>query len=151
LCGLFEEIMGRMWSDDADIRAGSKLPNEIGDEFYVAVLSLEAHSDAESALKAQAVSLVHEIAQVRYLMQAESLPSISKPMLVMLVHWLVMILFCTSLIAPPSGTANFALIVSAFCVAGAIFLILELDRPFTGFLRISSEPMLNVLRQFGRG
>jgi len=151
LQALMEEVKRRMWSDDADIRAGSKLTTQIGDEFYVAVLRLEAHDDAERALKAEAVSLANEIAQVRSLMQAESLPSISKPMLIMLVHWLVMIFFSTSLIAPPSSTANFALIASALCVAGAIFLILELDRPFNGFLRISSEPMVKVLRRFERG
>jgi len=151
LQALMEEVMRCIWSDDADMRAGSKLTTQIGNEFYLAVLGLEAHDDAERVLKEQAVSLTHEIAQARYLMQAESLPSVSKPMLIMLVHWLVLIFFSTSLIAPSSGAANFALIASALCVAGAIFLILELDRPFNGFLRISSEPMLNVLRQFGRG
>jgi hypothetical protein len=54
------------------------------------------------------------------------------------------------LIAPPNVTANFALIASALCAAGAIFLILELDRPFDGLLRISSEPMLNVLSEIGK-
>ena len=39
------------------------------------------------------------------------------------------------------------MIASALCAAGALYLILELDRPFDGFLRISSEPMLNVLHQ----
>jgi hypothetical protein len=35
-------------------------------------------------------------------------------------------------------------------VAGAIFLILELDHPFSGIMRISSEPMRNVLGQLGK-
>jgi hypothetical protein len=42
------------------------------------------------------------------------------------------------------------LIASALCAAGAIFLILELDQPFGGLMQISSEPMLNVLRQLGK-
>jgi hypothetical protein len=37
--------------------------------------------------------------------------------------------------------------VSAVAVATAIFLILELDRPFNGLLRIPSERILNVLSQ----
>ena len=37
--------------------------------------------------------------------------------------------------------------ISAVSVATAIFLILELDRPFSGLLRMSNEPMLNVLSQ----
>jgi hypothetical protein len=37
--------------------------------------------------------------------------------------------------------------VSALSVSGAIFLILELDQPFAGLMRISSEPMLRALSQ----
>jgi hypothetical protein len=32
-------------------------------------------------------------------------------------------------------------------VSGAIFLILELDQPFGGVIRISSQPMVNALHQ----
>jgi hypothetical protein len=68
-------------------------------------------------------------------------------MVVVVVLWLVVIFLGLSLIAPPNSTANFALLASTLCAAGAIFLILELDHPFAGLMRISSEPMLNVLRQ----
>ena len=45
--------------------------------------------------------------------------------------------------------AKSALIATALCVAGAIFLILALDDPFNGLMRISSEPMLNLFRHPG--
>jgi hypothetical protein len=44
----------------------------------------------------------------------------------------------------------FAFIISAVAVSGAILLILELDQPFDGFLRISSEPMVNALHEAAR-
>jgi hypothetical protein len=34
---------------------------------------------------------------------------------------------------------------AAFSVAGALFLILELDQPMSGTIRISSNPMHNAL------
>jgi membrane-bound ClpP family serine protease len=83
-------------------------------------------------------------------MLTESTTSISTPMLAVVVLWLTMIFFVFSLIAPPNATANFTLIASALCAAGAIFLILELDHPFSGIMRISSEPMRNVLGQLGK-
>ena len=150
LPALFEESIRRTWPDDADIQAQSKRVTEMGNAFYAAVLRLEARDDTERALKAQAVSLTLELGQLNSLMQAESTTSISKPMLVVVVLWLVIIFFGFSLVAPPNATANFALIASALCVAGALFLILELDHPFGGLMRISSEPMLNVLRQLGK-
>ena len=40
--------------------------------------------------------------------------------------------------------------LAALSVSGAIFLILELDMPFDGILRISSEPMRNALEHVGQ-
>jgi hypothetical protein len=118
LPALIEESTRHTWPDDAtDIPAQSKRVTEMGNAFYVAVLRLEARDDTERALKAQAVSLTLELGQLTSLMQAESTTSISKPILVVLVLWLVMIFFGFSLVAPPNATANFALIASALCVA----------------------------------
>ena len=88
--------------------------------------------------------------QLRSLLAAQSVPSISTPMLIILVSWLVVIFLGFSVLAPPNPTVVFALMVSALAVSGAIFLILELDQPFGGFLRISSEPMVNALHQFAQ-
>ncbi len=88
--------------------------------------------------------------QVRSLLTAQSVPSISTPMLIILVCWLAIIFLGFSVLAPPNATAILALMVSALAVSGAIFLILELDQPFGGLIRISSQPMLNALHQLAK-
>ena len=40
--------------------------------------------------------------------------------------------------------------VCALSVAGAIFLIIELDRSFEGLLQVSGAPMRAALAQLGR-
>jgi hypothetical protein len=42
------------------------------------------------------------------------------------------------------------LVVSSISVAGAMFLILEMDRPFTGLVHIPPEPIVNALNQIGK-
>jgi membrane-bound ClpP family serine protease len=69
---------------------------------------------------------------------------------VVVVCWLVVIFASFSLLAPPNGTAPIACWVSAFAVAGAIFLILELDQPFNGLIQIPSQTMLHALSQLAR-
>jgi ABC-type anion transport system duplicated permease subunit len=101
----------------------------------------------QSALKSQATTLAGDLAQTRSLLAAQSVPSVSQPMLIILVSWLVVIFVGFSIVAPPNATTVLALIVSALAVSGAIFLILELDEPFGGLIGISSEPMLNALHQ----
>jgi len=101
-------------------------------------------------LKAQATTLAVELGQLRTLLVAESISSISKPLLIVVVCWLVVIFLSFAVIAPRNAIAATALMISALSAAAAIFLILELDRPFSGVLRISNEPVLNVLSQLAK-
>ncbi len=117
---------------------------------YSAIESLSPHDDTQRKLKDQATTLATDFAQLRSLLVAQSVPSISEPMLIILVSWLVVIFLGFSVLAPPNPTVILALMVSALAVSGAIFLILELDQPFGGLIQISSEPMLNAMHQFAR-
>jgi hypothetical protein len=49
-----------------------------------------------------------DLGELRSLLVAQSIPSISKPMLIILVSWLVVIFFGFSLIAPPNATTTLA-------------------------------------------
>ncbi|PYI78960.1 MAG: hypothetical protein DMF04_01495 [Verrucomicrobia bacterium] len=121
-------------------------PNEqMGDAVYVAVHRLAPHDDTQRALKTEAVALMVQLGEIRSLLQAQSVPSVSKPLLIALASWLVVIFFGFSVVVPANATSTLALVAGAFSVACAIFLILELDHPFAGVLRIPSDPMVNTL------
>src|SRR5204863_3261317 len=139
-----------IWPADRS-RPGQLAPNEqAGDAVYVAIQSLSPHDDTQRALKTQIANLMVDLGQLRALLIAQSIPSISMPMLIILVSWLVVIFFGFSLLAPPNATTTLALVASAFSVAGAIFLILELDHPFGGLIHIPSEPMINVMNHLAK-
>jgi len=140
----------RIWSTDPG-RAAQLAPNQqAGDALYIAIQRLSPNDDAQRTLKGQVTTLMVDLGQLRSLLVAQSIPSISKPMLIILVSWVVVIFFGFSLLAPPNATTTLALVASAFSVAGAIFLILELDHPFGGLIRIPSEPMINVLSHLAK-
>jgi hypothetical protein len=139
------DAVRRIWPTDQSRPAQLAPSQEAGDELYVGIQRLSPHDDTQRALKAQVATLMVDLGQLRSLLVAQSIPSISKPMLIILVSWLVVIFFGFSLIAPPNATTMLALVASAFAVACAIFLILELDHPFGGLIHIPSEPLINVL------
>src|SRR4030095_6054679 len=64
LHALIEEATRQMWPDNAPIPAHSQPNPEMGNAFYVALLRLEAHDEAERPLKAQAVSLALELGEL---------------------------------------------------------------------------------------
>ena len=54
------------------------------------------------------------------------------------------------LFAPPNTTVLATLFLCALSVAGAFFLVLELDQPFGGFIQISSAPLRSALDHMGK-
>ena len=67
-----------------------------------------------------------------------------------MVFWMALTYASIGLFAPPNGTAVTAQMFAALAVAGALFLILELDQPFDGLVRISSEPMVNAIHEISK-
>ncbi len=144
------EGIQQIWSGQMR-RPANATPNaQAGNAVYSAIQRLSPQNDTQAALKSQAAVLAIDVAQVRSLLAAQSVPSISKAMLIILVSWLVVIFLGFSVLAPPKATTILALMVSALAVSGAIFLIMELDEPFGGLIGISSQPMLNALHQIGK-
>jgi hypothetical protein len=139
------DAVWRIWPTDRSGSAQLSPNQQAGDALYLVVQRLSPHDDTQRALKVQVETLMVDLGQLRLLLVAQSIPSISKPMLIILISWLVVIFFGFSLIAPPNATTTLALVASAFSVACAIFLILELDHPFGGVIHIPSEPITSVL------
>ena len=145
-----EANMNRLWPQEARRSGDLTPPAEAGNAFYLALQNLTPKDDIQRSLKTETISSAIDIGKVRTLLLAQSVPSVSMVMLVVLVSWLVIIFFSFSMLAPINGPAIVALVISALSVCGAIALILELDRPFGGLIGLSSEPMRNALVQIGK-
>jgi hypothetical protein len=70
--------------------------------------------------------------------------------LVILIFWLTMIFASFGLFAPRNATVIIVLFVCALSAAAALFMILELDQPYQGFIKISSAPLRNALVHLGQ-
>jgi hypothetical protein len=119
------------------------------DALYDAIQKLAPQNDASRAAKTQALAIGADLSQMRWLLFEQASTSIATPLVVIVVCWLAILFFSFGLFGPSNSTAVAALLVGALSVSGAIFLILELDRPFGGLISISSQPVLNALSQLG--
>ncbi|HXM49799.1 MAG TPA: hypothetical protein VN956_18300 [Pyrinomonadaceae bacterium] len=139
------EGVRRTWPADGRRPAQLEPNEEMGDAVYVAISRLAPQDDAQRALKTEATTLIVQLAEIRTLVRAQAVSSVSKPLLIALVIWLVVIFLGFSLLAPANATNTLALMAGAFSVACAVFIILDLDHPFAGVVRIPSEPMIRTL------
>jgi hypothetical protein len=149
---MVEESTRRLWPRVSDVPSDFRPEGQGDDSVFVAdqVQRLAPRDDTQHSLKTQATTLIMEFGQLRSMLTAQSVPSISRPMLIVVICWLMLIFLSFSLLAPPNPTATVALVASTLSVAGAIFLILEMDLPFEGMIRISSEPMLRAISHLAK-
>jgi hypothetical protein len=105
------------------------------------ILHLAPHDDSQKWFQSEALQLAHGLAQARrllvYQLAGIGLPT---PLLVVLIAWSTTIFISFGLFVRMNPTVMVALFVAALSVAVAIFLIIELDSPFTGLVHISSAP-----------
>ena len=107
-------------------------------------------TDAQRWLKERALQVSSDLSRTRWLLRVKSGGSIPTQFLVIVVCWLTVIFGSFGLFAPRNLTVTFALFVCALSVAGALFLILEMDDPFGGMIYVYSAPARAALARLGQ-
>jgi hypothetical protein len=118
--------------------------------FYDVVQALSPQTDTQRSLRAEALRMALDIGLMRLLMFAQRGSTIPMAFLVILASWFTILFSGFGLFARFDGTVLATLVVCAFSLAAAVFLILTLDLPFEGVVRISSDPLRGALLQLGR-
>ncbi len=137
----------RMWPDEGTGLEEAAPTSVWSQELPMTIQKMSPQTEAQRSFKSQAVVTAADLGQMRWLLFEQTESSISTPLLVMMVFWLALTYLSVGLFAPPNGTVVIAQLMAALAVAGALFLILELDQPFSGLVKISSAPMVNALDQ----
>ena len=112
---------------------------------------LSPRNDAQRWLQSRALQISGEIAEGRWLLIEQlGQRSIPMPFFVMLVFWLTIIFASFGLFSPRNATVITVLLICALSAAGSLFLILELDTPYQGLIKVSSAPLRIALTHLGR-
>jgi hypothetical protein len=120
-------------------------------ELEQTVLQLVPRDDAQKWFRAQALQLANELAQARTLLTTQLQGNdLLMPILVVLIAWTTAIFVSFGVFVRMNLTVIIALCISAIAVAAAIVLILELNDPFTGLIRVSSAPAHALLAVLGK-
>jgi hypothetical protein len=140
-------LANRIWHED-EIPPGKPVRFESSSQslaFENQLERLTPNNDAQRSLQSRAIQTFTEGAQIRLQLFTHTGGSIPVPFLIILVFWLGAIFVSFTLFARTNLVVMAALLVCALSFAGAIFLVLELDNPFTGLMGISSATLRNAL------
>jgi hypothetical protein len=114
------------------------------------VWDLSPGTDAQRGLQSRALSILGDLAQARVLNLQRYKTTLPMPLLMVLVGWFTIIFAFLSMIAPRNALVMAIMFACALSVSAAIVLILELDSPYQGMIRLSSAPVRNALALLGR-
>ncbi|MBI3700358.1 MAG: DUF4239 domain-containing protein [Afipia sp.] len=92
----------------------------------------------------------HKIVERRWTLVEQSEGTIPAPMIVMLVLWLMLIFASFGYRAPRNMVTITSFVGSAALIAGAIYLIIDMDVPFSGPIHVSAKPLERVVVEIQR-
>ena len=138
-------FVDRIWREKVNAGSG---PFEIkgdAEKVYLNILALSPGNDLQRALQTRGAQLSNDIVQTRLLLFVESGKLIPPPFLAIMIFWLVILFATFSLFSKFNVTGFVFLGIFALSASCAMFLILDLSEPFTGFMSMPSGPLRNAL------
>jgi hypothetical protein len=142
-----QPLANRIWHEE-EIPAGKPVHFQStaqSSAFENELERLSPNNDTQRSLQSRAIQAFAEGAQTRLQLFTQTGGSIPVPFLIILVFWLSTIFASFTLFARANLVVMASLFVCALSFAGAIFLVLELDNPFTGLMGISSATLRSAL------
>jgi hypothetical protein len=106
---------------------------------------LTPQNNTQRQALARAQQILGELNQNRLLLIEQEQNQLPLSLVLILVFWLSLIFVSFGLFAPSNVTALTVLFLGACAISAAIFLVLDLDRPLEGFIKVSSNPLRDAL------
>jgi hypothetical protein len=141
-----------IWADDAVRFAALEYAGAGGvlEGIQRQIRGLAPQNDAQRELKARAIEVAGDLSKTRWLTLVRSGGTIPIPFLAVVVLWLALMFVGLGLLGARNGTVAAAALAVALAVSAAIFLILELDTPYSGLITLSDAPLRLALQHLGR-
>lgn len=127
---------GDAHADLRTVQRAEELENLVED-----IQKLKPTSDVQSQDQSRAVDLAIGILHDRWVLKTERAASTPTVFLLVLLAWLGLEFFIFGLFADRNSAILFATFLGAVMVASAFFIVLDLEGPMTGPMRISTDTL----------
>jgi hypothetical protein len=149
---LLAERIGQMWPEESD---GTVALTALGsgpgvDLVRQDLFKMSPTTDEQRWLHAHALELTDAIATSRWTTVQQIESRFPWGFFIVVVFWLSIIFASFGLFAPRNASVTAALFVAALALSGAIFMILEMEQPYSGVVKIPSTGLRIALDQLGR-
>src|SRR5262249_24964157 len=114
------------------------------------IRELTPQTESQRLLKAQAVQIAGELAQLRWLSLEQARGALPTTLLIVLIFWFTVLFMTFCLLTPSNASVITVMVVCALSGAGGVLLVLEMNRPLDWLIKSSSAPLKSALDHLGR-
>ena len=142
-----------IWPQDANRPALRDNPatGDMLEHVREAIRGLVPVDGGQRWLQDQALQINVGLMRARWLLIAQEGSNVRVITLVILTGWIALIFASFGMNAPRNPTVGAAFLVCSLSIGGAVFLILQMDDPFGGTMKISDSPLQTALAHMTRG
>jgi hypothetical protein len=148
LLAYVKQAAARMAQSDPVL--GSRAAEGLLDGVSDGIRMLKPADAEQTALRAIARQRFDTVFEMRWALVEQSEGTIPRPLILLLGTWLMLIFASLGYCVPRNPVVVASLVVSALLVAGAIYLILDMDGPFDGTIQVSPTPLDRVVAELER-
>lgn len=123
---------------------------ESGEELVNRIADLKPRNNLQKSLQTRSRDLAEQLLKARWLQATILGSSVPALFLTVLLGWMTVTFTYFGMLAPRNLTVMTALLLCSVSVGSAVFLILEMDGPFDGILRIDSSHFRYALENLGK-
>ena len=109
------------------------------------IRALDPAGPTQAEIRALCLARFEALLDQRWMLIGDANNTITMPFYRMMVFWLCVVFASFGMSAPRNGVAAVFILMVALSVAGAVYVILELDDPLDGLVEVSDQPLRNAL------
>ena len=143
------DMLNQGWPKER-LQAPDLKPRAGGEIIFDKIQELTPENDTQRAEKAEALSLMIELGEMRWLAASKIRSSTSIPLMIVEIAWATIVFASFGMFAPRNLMVVASLFICACAVAAGFFLIVEMTTPFGGLIRASSAPLREALARLGQ-
>ena len=145
-----QQALDGTWAKNSQRVLDNRAAEVLLDDVWNALAAIRPSDPIRSGLWRDAEANLQKVVKRRWTLFEESEGTIPTIFLIMLIAWLVLIFASFGFLAQRNAVTISTLVVAALLISASVYLILDMDVPFSGPIQISLAPLQRAAEQMRR-
>ena len=135
------------WTAGDPVHTSDATSEQLLNDLGSSIRALKPASDAQLSVWNDAREQYRKVLELRWELVEQAEGSIRAPLLGLVIAWLILVFASFGYRAPRNLVVIFSFVSASALISCALYLIVDMDEPFTGPIQISAAPLQRALAE----